>query len=155
VRRLAPAALAAGCVAVIVTACGGHTATKKDVVARANGICINALRAVRSLPPPAAGAGSPQTLAPYLQKVVLIVEKEAADTRALPRPAQDRALLDHYVAAVTASAGQYQALARAAKNGDSAAVSQDLAALRASPVPALAARYGLTRCSVSAGSGVS
>jgi hypothetical protein len=150
-----PAALAAGCVAVIVTACGGHTATKKDVVARANGICINALRAVRSLPPPASGAGSPQALAPYLQKVVRIVEKEAAATRALPRPAQDRALLDHYVAAVTASAGQYQTLARAAKNGDSAAVSQGLAALRASPVPALAARYGLTRCSVSAGSGVS
>jgi hypothetical protein len=87
--------------------------------------------------------------------VVPIVEKEASQTRALPRPAQDRPLLDQYVAAVTASATQYRALAQAARKGDSAAVSQGLAALRASPVPALAARYGLTRCSVSAGSGVS
>jgi hypothetical protein len=137
------------------TACGGHTVTKKDVVARANGICINALRAVRSVPPPAGAAGSPTALATYLQKVVPIVQKEASETRALPRPAQDGAVLDRYVAAVTATASRYEALARAAKRGDSAAVSQGLAALRASPVPALAARYGLTRCSVSAGSGVS
>ena len=59
------------------------------------------------------------------------------------------------MAAVSASVNQYEALARAAKNGDSAAVNQALTALRASPAPALAARYGLTRCSVSAGSGVS
>jgi hypothetical protein len=154
VRHPTLAAIGAGA-CMIATACGGHTATKQDVVARANGICINALRAVRSLPPPAGGTASPQALAPYLQKVVVIVEKEAADTRALPRPAQDRVLLDRYVAAVTAGAGQYRALARAAENGDSAAVSRGLAALRTSPVPALAARYGLTRCSVSAGSGVS
>jgi hypothetical protein len=145
--------VAAACLAA--TACGGHTVTKKDVIARANGICINALRAVRSLPPPSGGARSPSALAPYLQKVAPIVEKEASETRALPRPTQDRALLNRYVAAVTASANQYRALADAAKNGDSAALSQGLAALRASPVPALAARYGLTRCNVSAGSGAS
>ena len=146
-------ALAAGCIAA--TACGGHTATKQDVIARANGICISALRAVRSVPPPAGASGSPAALAAYLEKVVPIVQKEADDTRALPRPAQDRAVLDRYVAAVTASASQYRALAAAARNGDPAAVSQGLAALRASPVPALAARYGLNRCSVSAGTGVS
>ncbi|HTU97060.1 MAG TPA: hypothetical protein VMF14_14535 [Solirubrobacteraceae bacterium] len=147
------AAALVGCLAV--TACGGHTATKQDVVARANGICINTLRAARSVPPPAGGAGSPAALAAYLQKVVPIVEKEASDTRALPRPAQDRAVLDRYVAAVSADASQYRALARAAKNDDLAAISHGLAALRASQVPALAARYGLTRCSASAGSGVS
>jgi hypothetical protein len=153
VRRLAGATVATACLAA--TACGGHTVTKKDVIARANGICIRTLRAVRSVPPPAGGAGSPSALAPYLQKVAPIVEKEASDTRALPRPAQDRALLNRYVAAVTASANQYRALASAAEKGDSAAVSQGLATLRVSPVPALAARYGLTRCDVSAGSGVS
>lgn len=152
-RRLAETVVAAACLAA--TACGGHTVTKKDVIARANGICINTLRAVRSLPPPSGGAGSPSALAPYLQKVAPIVEKEASETRALPRPAQDHTLLNRYVAAVTSSANQYRALARAAKDDDSAALSQGLAALRASPVPALAARYGLTRCSVSAGSGVS
>ena len=145
--------IAAVCLAA--TACGGHTVTKKDVIARANGICINTLRAVRSLPPPSGGGGSPSALAPYLRRVAPIVEKEASETRALPRPAQDRALLNHYVAAVTASAKQYRALADAANDGDSAALSQGLATLRASAVPALAARYGLTRCSVSAGSGVS
>jgi hypothetical protein len=148
-RRAVCAALAAGCLAA--TACGGHTVTKHDVIARANGICINALRAVRLVPPPAGATG----LAGYLQKVAPIVEKEASSTRALPRPAQDRAVLDRYVTAVTASANQYRALAKAAHDGDSAAVSAGLAALRASPVPALAARYGLPRCSVSAGSGVS
>ena len=146
-------ALAAVCIAA--TACGGHTATKQDVIARANGICISALRAVRSVPPPAGASGSPAALAAYLQKVVPIVQKEADDTRALPRPAQDRAVLDRYVAAVTASASQYRALAAAAKNGNTAAVSQGLAALRASHLPALATRYGLNRCSVSAGTGVS
>ena len=109
VRRRTLPALAAACIAA--TACGGHTATKQDVIARANGICINTLRAVRSVPPPAGGAGSPAALAAYLQKVVPIVQKEASDTQALPRPAQDRAVLDRYVAAVTASASQYRALA--------------------------------------------
>jgi hypothetical protein len=151
-RRLLPAC---GLACLAATACGGHTATKQDVIARADGICITALRAVRSVPPPAGASGSPAALAAYLQKVVPIVQKEADDTRALPRPAQDRAVLDRYVAAVTASASQYRALATAAKNGDAAAVSQGLAALRASHLPALAAQYGLTRCSASAGTGVS
>jgi hypothetical protein len=151
-RATLPALAAAG---ILATACGGHTATKQDVIARANGICISALRAVRSVPPPAGASGSPAALAAYLQKVVPIVQKEADDTRALPRPAQDRAVLDRYVAAVTASASQYRALAAAATNRDAAAVSQGLATLRASHVPALAAQYGLNRCSVSAGTGVS
>jgi hypothetical protein len=145
-----PAAIAVACL-FAVTACGGHTATKQDVVARANGICINALRATREVPPPNGSAG----LAAYLAKVLPIVKKEANDTQALPRPAKDRAVLNRYVAAVAASAGQYQALATAAKSGDAAGVSHGLAALRASPVAALAAQYGLTRCSVSTGTGVS
>ncbi len=152
-RRWLTAVAAAGCLAV--TGCGGHTATKQDVVARANGICTNALRAARSLSPPAGGAGSAAALAAYLEKVVPIVAKEASDTRALPRPVKDRAVLNHYVAAVTATANQYRAVAAAARKGDLAAVSQGLAALRASPVPALAAQYGLNRCNASAGTGVS
>lgn len=152
-RRLARARIAAVGVAVAVgvAACGGHTVTKKDVVARANGICITALRAMREVPPPAGTAG----VADYLAKVLPIVEKEARDTEALPRPAQDRAVLDRYVTAVSATATEYRRLATAAKNRDGAAVSQGLASLRANPAPALAARYGLTRCNASAGTGVS
>ncbi|HEX3977473.1 MAG TPA: hypothetical protein VHW96_14495 [Solirubrobacteraceae bacterium] len=150
-RRLAPATIAAACLAI--TGCGGHTVTKQDVVARANGICINALRAARSLPAPAGGTGSPAALAAYLQQLVPIVQKQASQTRALPRPARDRVILNRYVAAVTAGANQYRALEIAAKKGDSAAVAQGLAALRTSPAPALAAQYGLTRCNASAGTG--
>jgi hypothetical protein len=144
--------LVASCfLALGVAACGGHTVTKKEVIARANGICITALHAMREVPPPTGTAD----VSPYLAKVLPIVEKEARDTRALPRPTRDRALLDRYVAAVTATATQYRALAKAAANADGAAVAQGLAALRANPAPALAARYGLSRCNASAGTGVS
>jgi hypothetical protein len=154
VRRLARATIAAACLAVAVTACGGHTVTKQDVVARANGICITTLHAVGSIPAPTGGTGSPAALAAYLGKVVPLVDKEASDTRALPRPAKDRAILNRYVAAVSAGALEYRALETAARNGDTAAVAQGLATLRASPAPTLAARYGLTRCNASAGTGV-
>jgi hypothetical protein len=141
--------------ALTLAGCGGHTATKRDVVARANAICAATLRAVRSVPPPAGGSASAAALSPYLQKVVPIVQKEAADTRALPHPARDRALLDRYVAAVTATATQYRRLAAAAARQDSAAVSQALAGLRVNPAGTLAAQYGLSQCSASAGTGVS
>ena len=150
-RWLARTTIVAACLAA--TACGGHTVTKKDIIARANGICINALRAARSLPPPT-GAGSPEALAGYLDKLAPIVENEASQTRALPRPAKDRTILNRYVAAVTAAANQYRAVATAARKGDAAGVSQGLAALRVNPASALAARYGLVRCNASAGTGV-
>ncbi len=151
-RRWAPAVVLAAC--LVATACGGHTVTKKDVVARANAICINALRAVRSVPPPAGATGSPAAMAAYLEKVAPIIETEASATKALPRPAQDRALLNRYVAALADGATQYRALSAAARNGDSAGFAHALAVLRESPAPALAARYGLTRCNASAGTGV-
>lgn len=154
-RRPGGTAIAICCLAIGVSACGGHTVTKQDVIARANGICITTLHAVGSVAAPAGGTGSPAALAAYLAKVVPIVQKEASDTRALPRPAKDRAILDRYVAAVTAGADEYRALENAARNGDSAAVSQSLAALRTSRAPALAAQYGLNRCNASAGTGVS
>jgi hypothetical protein len=155
VRQRALALAVSVTAGLAVTACGGHTATKRDVIARANAICVNALDGVRAVPPPTGGTNSPAALAGYLKKVVPIVSKEAADTRALPRPAQDKAILDRYVRAVSATAAQYRTLAAAAQRGDAGAVAQGLAALRTSPAPALAAQYGLARCSASAGSGVS
>ena len=84
-QRLAPTTIAAGCLAIGVTACGGHTVTKQDVIARANGICITTLHAVstcraRRREPPAA-------LAPYLDKVVPIVERRPAAAPGPCRPA--------------------------------------------------------------------
>jgi hypothetical protein len=145
-RATLPALAAAG---ILATGCGGHTATKQDVIAHANGICVSTLRQVRDIAPP---TGSSLTaLATYLGKVAPIIDKEASDTRALPRPPQDRDVLTRYIAAVSTSATQYRALVAAAKNGDAAAVSTALAALRSNPAQTLAKKYGLTECSASAG----
>jgi hypothetical protein len=140
---------------ITATACGGHTATKRDVIARANAICSASVREVRSVTPPAAGDGSLASLSDYLQKVLPIVEKEGSDTRALPRPAADRAVLNRYIAAVTGAEQQYRAVAAAAARNDPAAVAQALSALRSSPATTLARQYGLNRCSAAAGTGVS
>jgi hypothetical protein len=90
-------------------------------------------------------------LATYAGKVAPLIDKEASDTRSLPRPAKDRGVLDRYVVAVSASARSYRALVAAARDSDAAAVTQALSTLRANPSPALAARYGLTECSAAAG----
>jgi hypothetical protein len=148
VRRPALAAIAAAaCLAA--TACGSHTATKKDVIARANGICVNTLRQVRDVPPPAGSSLS--ALATYARKVAALIDKEASDTRGLPRPAQDRSVLNRYVAALGASAASYRALVSAARGDDPSGVAQAVSALRSNPAPALATRYGLTECSAAAG----
>ncbi len=147
-RAAAAAAGAAGCLAL--AGCGGgHSATKQDVIARANGICVNTLRQVRAVPPPK--GTSLAALATYTSKVVPIVQKEASDTRALPRPTSGRTVLDRYVAAVGDSATQYRNLATAARKGDAAGVSQALAALRNNAAQTFAKQYGMTECLTSAG----
>jgi hypothetical protein len=142
------AAALAGCGA------GGanSSATKQDVIARGNAICAATLRAERATPSPSGTGGS---LATYFRSALPIVEKEAAQLRSLPRPARDRAVLTRYLAAMASLQRQYRALATATASGDGAATAQALAALRSSPAPALAGRYGLTQCAAAAGTGVS
>jgi hypothetical protein len=140
-RDAAPAVLLS---VVAVSGCGDTAATKHDVIARADAICTRTLRDVRSVAPPA-GSALPE-LAAYLRQVVPIVDREVSRMRALPRPAEDRALLDRYVAAVATSGRDYRALARAAGQGRRAAVAQTLNSLAASPAPALARRYGIAQC---------
>jgi hypothetical protein len=133
--------------------CGSSVPTKRDVIARGDAICETAFRDAHSIPPPAAnGGGGPSlsALADYLRRVTPIVETEVGSLRALPRPAQDRALLERYIAAMTASARRYDALATAAAEGDPAGVAGALAALRASPATSLAASYGFASCADSA-----
>jgi hypothetical protein len=153
-RRLATlaAALAA---ALALVACGSSAPTKQDLIARANAICSSALRDVRSAPAPAGAQSSLPALSGYLQRVLPIVQKEVSDLRGLPRPAEDRALLDRYITAVTSSGSQYRALAAAAARGDRDGVDQALAALQANPDQALAQRYGLSQCAGATGTGVS
>ena len=146
---LAPASAAA----LALGGCGGQTATKKDVIAQADAICASALRAVRATPPPAATSLS--ALSPYLEQVVQVVDKEVASLRKLPRPAQDRALLDRWLAAESRSRSEYATLATAAHRGDRQATTQALATIGASPAPELAKRYGALQCANASSTSVS
>lgn len=152
-RGLAPPVL--GAMTLILAGCGGSSPTKSDVIARGNAICASALRQVRATPTPPGGTGSLTGLSDYVRQVLPIVSKEISNLRALPRPSQDGALLNRYIAAVAATKTDYDRLAAAAKNGDSTGASQALAALQASPSAALAKRYGLTACAGAAGTSVS
>jgi hypothetical protein len=118
--RRAGLLLATGVAAATITGCGGHSATRQDVIARANAICFTAQQAARSVPSP--GAGDTKALAAYFDKVAPVVAKEARQLAALPRPTQRQATLNHYVEAVGASVADYRAAARAAMAGNEAGV---------------------------------
>jgi hypothetical protein len=140
-------------VTVAVSACGGHTITKNDVIARGNQICQTAASSVRAVSPPGGGAASDLTR--YYAQITPVVEAEVKQLRALPRPSQDRALLDQYLAAIAGSAAEYQALVTAARSGDRASLQSASAALRANPAASLATRYGITECGGSLGTAAS
>lgn len=133
--------------------CGGHTITKDDVIAQGNQICETAASSVRALSPPT--GQSLGQLARYYRQVTPIVDAEVKKLRALPRPAQDRALLAQYLDAVGRSASQYATLAAAARTGDRAALVSAAAVLRSNPAASLANRYGITRCGGSLGTAAS
>jgi hypothetical protein len=138
---------------VALAACGGHTITKADVIARGNQICETAASSVRALPPP--GGQSLSDLARYYKQVTPIVRAEVNQLRALPRPAQDRTLLNRYLDAIASSASDYETLAAAARDGDRAELATAAAALRSNPAAGLATSYGITRCGGSLGTAAS
>jgi hypothetical protein len=65
--------LATVAAAATITGCGGHSATRQDVIARANAICFTAQQAARSVPSPI--AGNTNALAAYFDKVTPVVAK--------------------------------------------------------------------------------
>lgn len=136
--------LASAAAATVVAGCGGHTATRSDVIARANAICFGSQQALRSIPAPAAGN---EAVAAYLRKITPIVAKEAGQLRALPRPGPRQATLDRFIAASSSTVADYRTAARAAAAGDDGGVQQAFARLRASPAPGYARAYGLKQCS--------
>jgi hypothetical protein len=149
-RRLT--AIAVAClVALAVAACGGSSATKKDVIARGNAICSSAVSSVRAVVPPAKGASSGTALAGYFKQLEPIVAKEVSQLRKLPRPSTDKALLDRYIDSVTKAGNVYKQLAAAAQRNDIPGVANYLGALRASPAQSLAQRYGMSQCAAAAG----
>jgi hypothetical protein len=132
--------------AALIGGCGGHTATRKDVIARANAICFTAQQAARSVASPGAGATDTKALATYFDKVTRIVAAEASQLAALPRPKQRRGTFNRYVDAVGASVADYRTAARAAAAGDAGGVSQALAKLQSNGATRYARDYGLTQC---------
>ena len=139
----------------LLTACGGKAYTKSDFVARADGICTNAVREIRSLNPPTATSGQELSgLSQYLAKVLPIVQSQASQIHALRRPGGDQAALNRYLSAQAEVVAQYRRLAAAAKRGDAQGVASAEADLRASPIAALAAQYGLHDCATPGGTGV-
>jgi len=151
--RFQPAAatFATGLVTVALAACGCSSTTKKDVIARANAICSNAVSSVRAVVPPAKGATSGTALAGYFKQLEPIVAKEVSQLRKLPRPSTDKALLNSYIDAVTKAGDVYKQLAAAARRDDIPSVAKYLSALRASPAQSLAQRYGMSQCAAAAG----
>jgi hypothetical protein len=149
-RRRHAIAIAVVTAAALVGGCGSHTATRQDVIARANAICFNAQQAARSVASPAGAAPDAKMLAAYFNKLEPIVAIEARQLAALPRPTQRQATLNHYVAAVRASVADYRAAARAAAAGDSGGVTRALARLRSTGATRYAQAYGLNQCTGSA-----
>jgi hypothetical protein len=136
--------------ATVVAGCGGSGYTKSDFVARANAICTSTLRQTRALTPPASTSPPAGALAAYLRHLVPLVQSEVTQLRGLKRPdgtAADRATLTRYLAALGQVVTAYRELERAAKRGDAQTMTNVEAALRASPVAALATSYGLRACS--------
>jgi hypothetical protein len=132
--------------AAAITGCGGHSATRKDVIARANAICFTAQQAARSVASPAGAKPDTKMLAAYFEKLEPIVAKEARQLAALPRPRPRQATLNRYIDAVGASVADYRAAARAATIGDSGGVTQALARLQSSSATRYARAYGLNQC---------
>jgi hypothetical protein len=139
-RKLRRAALLAT-VAAIAAGCGGASYTKRDFVARADAICAAAVRNARAVEPGA--------LAASYAALAAVVESEQRQLHSLRRPpgrARERALLGRYFAALDGVVSDFRRLASAAAAGDAQGVAEAEAALRSSPVSALAASYGLSSC---------
>jgi hypothetical protein len=149
-RRGWPVALLAS--AVLLIAGCGSTVTKKDVVARADGICADTLREVRAVPAPV--SQSVAALSAYYARVAPIVESEATAVEKLPRPRQDQRVLNRWISSVDLFAAEYRAIANAARLGDRQAIATAQAAVRTNDAPALAAGYGLRVCTGAAGTSV-
>jgi hypothetical protein len=141
--------------AALLAGCGSSTVTKRDFIARADAICAGTVRQLRTIAPQTGSSSGTGALAGYLARAVPLVQSEADQLRALKRPsggtAAERAALARYLGALTRETGSYRDLAAAARRGDTQAVANAEAALRRSPVPGLAAGYGLRACGTPAG----
>ncbi len=141
--------------AAVIAGCGGHTVTKRDVVARGDAICFQSLQSIRSIPPPRFTGNAPASFsdprylisfAKYANAVRPILAREIEQLRTLPRPSVDRATLNALLNAIAQEGDDYHAIVRAASAGDVEATMSALARLAANPARRLARRYGFRQC---------
>jgi hypothetical protein len=148
--RFVPATVAVLALAGVLAGCGSYT--KQDFIDRADAICASTTRQTRLIAPPAfthAKAEQLHALAGYTAHVLPLVQSEATQLRALPLPkedARDRAAIAGYLAGLGKVVADYRKLETAAAKTDAPGVTSAEAALSASPIATLAARYGLRSC---------
>lgn len=148
----AVAAITLGLLSAVSLGACGSSYTRRDLIARADAICASAIRQTLAIGPPTFGGSSSQQLeglAQYLARALPIYQSETAQLRGLRAPAQsasDKAKLSRFLQAVSQAAADFRALLASAKQRDPQGVASAEAALRANPVSALAASYGLKSC---------
>ena len=119
------------------------------------------MRQTRLIAPPSftrVPAERRHAVAGYVAQVLPLVRAEATALHGVRQPTQgaaDRATLQGFLAAFTQVVGGFKSLATAAAAGDAAGVARAEASLGASPVAALAARYGLRSCGTPGGTSAS
>lgn len=153
-RRLGPVTAAFAAV-LAITACGGSTVSRKDVIARADRICSTALTRLRTVTPPSRAPAALTSMSAYVGRILPIVDTELAQLRKLPQPDSGGRLLRAYIRSVATTAGQYRALARAAASGEQDRVDTALTTLSTSSAGSDAAAFGLTTCASAAGAAIS
>jgi hypothetical protein len=150
--RYASASLPAFAGVLILAGCGSSI-TKHDYVLRAEGVCNATLRSLRLLGQPTlSGSTAARTasLAGYLDHAAPLVQTELRKLKGLPRPEQTPAqsrTLQRYLAALADTVEELQAVASAARSGNSQMVSAGQKSLATNSTSALAAAYGLRACS--------
>jgi hypothetical protein len=150
-RSVVPAVAICVVIGALVAGCGSQY-TKHDFIKRADGICLNATRALRSLTTPQFTGSAVQqrmSLSRYLARVSRIVSAESASLAKLPKPPgrpAESALLKRWLHAVKASASEIHVLGDAEHAGNAGFIAAARSALAALPVVTLASRYGAKDC---------
>jgi hypothetical protein len=150
-RSVVPALAICVVIGALVAGCGTQY-SKRDFIKRADGICLNTTRAVRSLTTPQFTGSAVQrrlSLSRYLARVSRLVSAESHSLAKLPKPPgrpAEQALLQRWLHAVQASASDLHVLGDSERAGDPAFIAAARSALSAVPVVALASRYGAKDC---------
>src|ERR1700730_11995669 len=122
--------LALGAVSAVLAGCGAGT-SKADYVKRADQVCAQGARRAQAIPAPGAQNGrlSSASAASYIEGIAAVIQQVNNQLKALPRPSQDRVLLDRYLAALDQGVASLLRLDVATARRDRRTIAQSLIAL--------------------------